>query len=103
MEELEALLKELINENLRRLILSNPIHPEAGSKAAVRPLLLKGQLCFQTVLYRGNKVFHYNGTAEETAARALALMKENFRQAEAEGGTCRAVVLISKKGRVTVK
>ncbi len=103
MEELKALLEEAINENLQNLILSNPSRPELGSKASARPLRLKGGMCFQVTLYRDNKVFHYNADREETVERLLALLRENFRQAEVESGGWRAVALISKKGKVTVK
>lgn len=103
MEELKALFTELVNENLSRLILSNPIDRGKGSKVTVRPLLLKGEVRFQEALYRENKVFHYNGVAEEIIERLLNYLKDNFRQAEITGGEYQAVVLISKKGRITVK
>lgn len=103
MEELKALFTELVNENLSRLILSNPIERGKGSKVTVRPLLLKGELRFQEALYRENKVFHYNGAAEEIIDRLLIYLKDNFRQAEIASGEYQAVVLISKKGRITVK
>lgn len=103
MEELKALLDELVNENLIRLILSNPIDRGKGSKVTARPLLLKGELCFQEALYQENKVFHYNGAAEEIVERLFNYLKDNFRQAEIASGEYQAVVLISKKGRITVK
>lgn len=103
MEELRVLFNELVNEKLSKLILSNPTETEKGSKVTVRPLLLKGELCFQEALYRQNKVFHYNAAAEEIIERLLAYMKDNFRQAEVMSGEYQAVVLISKKGRVTIK
>ncbi|MCH5271403.1 MAG: SAM-dependent methyltransferase [Lachnospiraceae bacterium] len=103
MEELKALFTELVNENLSRLILSNPIDRGKGSKVTVRPLLLKGEVRFQEALYRENKVFHYNGVAEEIIERLLNYLKDNFRQAEITGGEYQAVALISKKGRITVK
>lgn len=103
MEELRELLNELVNENLTRLILSNPMETEKGSKMTVRPLLLKGELCFQEALYRENKVFHHNAPAEEIIERILLYMKDNFRQAEVTSGEYQAVVLVSKKGRMTVR
>lgn len=103
MEELKALLDELVNHNLAKLILSNPTETDKGSKVSVRPLILKGELCFQETLYRENKVFHYNATVGEIIERLLIYLKENFRQAEITSGEYHAVVLISKKGRITVR
>lgn len=103
MEELKALFNELVNENLTKLILSNPTEKEKGSKVTFRPLFLKGELCFQETLYRENKVFHYNAAAKEVIERLTAYMKDNFRQAEVVSGEYQAVVLISKKGKITVR
>lgn len=103
MKEIQALLNEMINEKLERIILSNPMEPEQGSKVKVRPVLLKGQLCFQETLYRGKQVFHCNCTAEEIKERLLSYIENNFKQAEMTSSECVATVLISKKGKVTIK
>lgn len=103
MEEIQVLLNEMINEKLERIILSNPMNAEQGSKVKVRPVLLKGQLCFQETLYRGKQVFHCNCTAEEIKERLLSYIEKNFKQAELTSTECIATVLISKKGKVTVK
>ena len=103
MKELRELLDELVNENLTGLILSNPVEKGKGSKVTVRPLYLKGELCFQEALYRENKVFHHNAPAGEIIERILLYIQDNFRQAEITSGEYHAVVLVSKKGRVTVK
>lgn len=102
-EELRELFNELVNENLTKLILSNPTETQKGSKVTVRPLLLKGELRFQEALYRENKVFHYNAADEEIIERLLTYMEDNFRQAEVVNGEYQAVVLVSKKGRITIR
>ncbi|MBQ9135913.1 MAG: SAM-dependent methyltransferase [Lachnospiraceae bacterium] len=103
MKEIQVLLNEMINEKLERIILSNPMDPEQGSKVKVRPVLLKGQLCFQETLYRGKQVFHCNCTAEEIKERLLSYIEKNFKQAEMTSSECVATVLISKKGKITIK
>lgn len=47
MEELKLLLKELVGEELCRIILSNPVDRKRGSKVTARPVMLKGELSFQ--------------------------------------------------------
>ncbi|MCH5275742.1 MAG: SAM-dependent methyltransferase [Lachnospiraceae bacterium] len=103
MEKLRELLNELVNEKLSKLILSNPVDSGKGSKLTVRPLLIKGELCYQETLYRDNKVFHYNTAREEIIERMMLYMEDNFRQAEIVSGEYQAVVLISKKGKITVR
>ncbi|MGN0431832.1 MAG: class I SAM-dependent methyltransferase [Lachnospiraceae bacterium] len=103
MEEIQALLNETINEKLERIILSNAVDAGQGSKVKVRPVLLKGQLCFQETLYRGKQVFHCNCTTEEIKERLLLYAKNGFRQIELVSTEYIITVLISKKGKVTIK
>lgn len=103
MEELKLLLKELVGEELCRIILSNPVDRERGSKVTARPVMLKGELSFQETLYKENKVYHRNCTAEELSNRILSYMQTDFRQAEIETKTYKVTALVSKKGKVTIK
>lgn len=103
MEELRKLAEEMIGEGLQRVILSNPIKAEEGSKVKITPVLLKGGLRFQETLYRGTQVFHCNCTKEELLERLLAYVRDNFRQAELVSDAYTATVLVSKKGKITIK
>ena len=103
MEQVKRLLEEALNENLEQMILSNPAVKEKGSKVKVRPVLIKQELAFQETLYRENKVYHVNCDRQEIKEHALSYLEENFRQMEITAATFSAVVLISKKGKVTVK
>lgn len=103
MEELRALLEEMIGEGLQKAILSHPLKAEKGSKVKVTPVLLKEGLRFQETFYRGTQVFHYNGTREELQERLFSYMKDGFRQAELVSDEYTATVLVSKKGKMTVK
>ena len=103
MEELEAVLKEIIGEGMRQAILSNPLKTEKGSKIKITPVSLRGSLHFQETLYRGTQVFHHNCTGEELAERLLAHIRDNFRQAELVSDVHTVTVLVSKKGKVTIK
>lgn len=103
MEEFVKLLDELIGDGLCQVMVSNPVDKTKGSKIKIRPVLLKDMLMFQETLYRDNKVFHSNHTAEEIKKRLLFYLEDNFRQAELAALEYTATVLVSKKGKVTVK
>ena len=103
MEELRLLLSELVTDKLVQIIISNPENKEKGSKVKVRPVLVKGELVYQETLYQGNKVFHSNYADKEMCERIYGYMTDNFRQAELATTEWKATVLISKKGKVTIK
>ncbi len=103
MMTLNELLKQILNKDLGQVILSNSQDKEFASKVKVRPVLIKGALLFQETLYRGTQVFHENYAEEAMAARMEKLLTETFRQGEFQGGTMQATVLVSKKGKMTIK
>lgn len=83
-------------------VLSNPRDKEAGSKMKVRPMEQKGELFFQLELFRNNQAFHENVNAKDAVEKLLEAMK-NFKQLQMETLTTEITVLISKKGKVTIK
>ena len=102
MEQLKELLEEFVTMQLISVILSNPTNMEYGSKVKVRPISLKGALFFQHTLFKGTKVFHENFTIEDLKIKLyeeLSLFKQM--ELTKEGST--ALVLISKKGKITIK
>ncbi len=103
MEQVQLLLQEILNENLERIVLSNPVNGEKGSKVKVRPVIIKDKLWFQETVYRGKQVFHGNFSAEEIEERILLALKEDFKQGEFVSLAWFCTVLVSKKGKVTVK
>lgn len=105
MIELQELLEQTLNQDLIQLILSNTRDAAQGEKLKVRPVLIKGELCFQETLYRGTQVFHSNYKKEEMRQRLMICLEEKklFRQAQITGRTLEATVLVSKKGTITIK
>ena len=53
-------LADFLNEQLHRIVLSNPRRKEEVLKVKVRPLLLRGKLVFQAEELKGNQAFHRN-------------------------------------------
>lgn len=103
MEELRNVLRQMLNSDLIQIVLSNSKNAELATKSKIRPVQIKGELFFQETLYRGTQVFHENYKMEEMALRIEKEMEELFRQGELKGVSQEAVVLVSKKGKITVK
>lgn len=103
MQQLIQLFKETFSERLKQVILSNSKDKEKVSKVKIRPVLLKDELVFQESAYIGTKVFHENYPATEIIDKTAEYMKNVFKQAEIETMDFKAVVLVSKKGKITVK
>ncbi len=103
MNTLQELLEQILNKDLGQIILSNSQNKEFAAKVKVRPVLIKGELLFQETLYRGTQVFHENFSKEDMAVRIEKLLTDTFRQGEFQGGALQANVLVSKKGKMTIK
>ncbi len=103
LDELNGLLEEILNIDLRQIVLSNTRDEAQGTKVKVRPVLLKGELFFQETLYRGTQVFHENLTGEEMRGRIRAYLETLFKQADFWGESWEGTVLVSKKGKMTIK
>lgn len=103
MVELERLLEEILNIDLQQIVLSNSRDKAQGTKVKVRPVLLKEELVFQETLYLGTQVFHENLKAGQMQKRILERLSTLFRQGEIKADGLEATVLVSKKGKVTLK
>ena len=102
MDELRVLLQENLNTEFLSAVLSNPRIKDGTEKVKVRPLLKKGTLFFQVETFRNRQAFHENLTAPQ-ACEALARQMENMKQMQLETQKNLYTVLVSKKGKVTVK
>lgn len=103
MEEFRILLGKILNEELIQIVLSNARDIEKGSKVKIRPVMLKGELFFQETLYRGTQVFHENFKVDEMTERIECYLREQFKQGEFKSRGIEARVLVSKKGKLTLK
>ena len=101
-EELKKLLEDTVNEGLYRITISNPRRKEKAFKIKIRPVMVKGALLFQETLYEGTKVFHENRDGRIMIDRIEDLLIQDYKQCELEHQDCRATVLVSKKGRITI-
>lgn len=103
MKEIQELFQQSLNRDLIQMTLSGTMDPIRAEKVKVRPVLIKDELLFQETLYRGTQVFHTNFDRERMAGRLADYMGTLFRQAQLNSSDSEATVLISKKGKVTIK
>lgn len=102
MTEFLDLIKDIEKAGLQNTIFSNPIDKEKGSKITVHPILLKGEAVYQRTSFVGTKVFHEN-LAPDRLAEQLTQDMQAFKQAEFTTPDFSAYVLVSKKGKMTIK
>ena len=77
---------------------------DAPSRVRIRPIELKGSVCYQASSTVGTKVLHSNYTKEEVISYVAANLGEGcFSQLQTQGRCVDGTVLVSKKGKVTVK
>ena len=102
MNEVRKLFEESLNIDFLGATLSNPKNKDGVKKMKVRPLLKKDTLIFQCELFKNNQAFHENYEAAE-AVEVLTKYMEDFKQMQIETKKFTATVLVSKKGKATIK
>ena len=102
MENLKLLLQENLNQEFLAAVLSAPRDKSGVEKVKVRPLLKRGKLVFQLESFCNRQAFHENLSAEEAADRIFEYM-QNMKQMQMETKQWNYTVLVSKKGKLTIK
>lgn len=102
MEELRKILEDSLNIDFIMAVLSSPRTKDGAQKVKVRPVLKQDTLFFQCERFQNNQAFHENKNAGETCESIIRYM-EHFRQMQLDTKDTKYTVLISKKGKVTVK
>ena len=60
MEELRERLSAALSDRLYQVVISNPRKKEGAFKIKIRPVMVKGELCFQETVSEWTHVFHRN-------------------------------------------
>lgn len=102
MDELRKILQEHLNKDFISAVLSNPREKEGVSKVKVRPLIHRGALMFQLETFRNRQAFHENLREGEACEKILGYM-EQLKQLQMETKEQSYTVLVSKKGKITIK
>lgn len=102
-DALKQILEECVGEQLYQIVLSNSRNQEQISRQKIRPVLVKGCLKYQVSSYVGTKVLHENMEKRALIEAVLEALKTTFRQGELTCLQYRVVMLVSKKGKLTVQ
>ena len=102
MESLNNILKKSLNKEFLSAIISNPREKGGIVKIKIRPVEHKDNILYQCEEHRNNQVFHHNLNEEEAAGYIENAMQE-FKQMQMETRKFRYQVLVSKKGKITIK
>lgn len=102
-ETVESMVELFANEQLHQMIFSNPVQKDGILKVRIRPVNLRGRLLFQAEELVGTQAFHKNLLPEEICGYVTGFLSGGLRNGEVISGLGSAVVLVSKKGTVTVK
>ena len=103
MKNLREYLEEQINEDLIQAVLSGSRSDSGPSKVKIRPVKLKNQICYQASATEGTKIFHKNYTQGQLIEYLEKEITDHFGQFQARGRRLDGTVLVSKKGKMTVK
>lgn len=100
---LKNFLEEHINENLLQMTLSGNKSGGEPSRVKIRPVLLKDRLFYQASETVGAKVLHTNYERGQVLTYIEDMMQKHFRQLQSQGVDMDGSVLVSKKGKMTIK
>ena len=106
MMTLQEFLEKQFDEELMLAVLSGQRSKEkdAPSRVRIRPIELKGSVCYQASSTVGTKVLHSNYTKEEIISYVAANLGEGcFSQLQTQGRCVDGMVLVSKKGKMTIQ
>ena len=94
---------ELINENMILAVLSGCRRKDAPSRVRIRPVEVKGEILYQASVPEGAKMFHRNYRREELVGFLKESLDGTYSQLQVQGRQADGGVLVSKKGKHTVK
>lgn len=101
--EVREVLNRFLEEQPVTAVFSGQLEKNDFLKAKVRPVLSGGKIHIQAEEFRGKQAFHKNMTIPEAADYMMELMEKSFKQAQLETESWSGQILVSKKGKVSVK
>ena len=105
MKTLQNFLEEQFNDGMMLAVLSGQRNKDkdAPAKVRIRPVEIKGEICYQATATVGTKAVHKNYTADEVKDYIKDSLENGFSQLQIQGQSRDGTVLVSKKGRQTIK
>lgn len=102
MEQLNKAFEQSIADGILKMTISSPKEKNGETKVKIRPVLLKGKMCYQKESFVNNQVFHTNLSSEQLLDN-LKDMADKFLRFNWVAGKREYSCLVSKKGKVTLK
>lgn len=103
MKTIQEFLEEQISENLILAVLSGSRKKDIPTRVRIRPVELKGRILYQASSTVGQKVLHSNYTREELLSYMEKCLSGDYSQLQIQGRCSDGSVLVSKKGKQTIK
>ena len=103
MTDVKQILDKYLDRNLRQIVISGARKKDGVSRVRIRPVLIKEKLMFQCTRTLGPKEFHENHEKTETIVLAEEWLMNGFRQLQLESMKGTVSILVSKKGKCTIK
>ena len=103
MDKVRELCRKQLGKELYQIIISNPKGQKEIIKVKIRPTIIKEELLYQISEWKNNQIFHKNMDKEQTVEKVAEYLEQDFSQMELTSKTVQATVLVSKKGKVTLK
>lgn len=103
MKTINDFFENVITEQMIQGTLSGKRSDEGPDKVKIRPVELKGEIRYQASAFVGTKVLHTNYSGEELRDYLERELKEHFSQLQVQGTETDGTILVSKKGKMTVK
>lgn len=101
--EIRELFEAFVKEQPLSAVLSGQQEKNDFIKVKARPVLSGGKVLIQVEEFRGKQAFHKNMELREAAAYLTGLMEHAFKQAQVETESWSGQILVSKKGKASVK
>ena len=102
MDTLRETVRENLDERLLRITLSGRRHGNLPDRVKIRPVRLKGRLCFQAAVSDGKKEFHTNYEKEALLAQIEAWLREDYKQLQMDTTKQRLQALVNRKGQAVM-
>jgi len=102
-QTIRDVFEDILDIDLIDVIISNTTDASIATKIKVRPVMLKNELVFQASEYRGTQVFHVNYKKEEFLDKLPEYFEGLFKQVQIRTTSKNVSILISKKGKATIK
>ena len=104
MDNLLLFLDKAISNSLISCVISSRKNKLANiDKIKIRQVIMKEQYLFQVTEYVGTKVLHQNLTADKTKEYIAKNLQDNFKQCQIQCESFSASILVSNKGKITIK